>query len=318
MTKIFTLDQIKKVVNEQEIIRSIEEGFKLLAEGKVVLAPVSQLDLTNPSGMIHIKYGYIKNDEVYVIKIGSYIPENAKNNMPTINASLLIFNKQTGSLEAILLDEGYLTNVRTAAAGAVVAKYLAPTKVKRIGILGTGLQARLQLEYLKSVIDSREVTVWGRNQQSLAKYAEDLTQKGYKVKTTQASSELTKNCNLIVTTTSAREPLITLEQVIPGTHITAMGADAKGKQELDPLILQKADIVVADNKSQCIDHGEISHAVEKGILKDDNIIELGEFILNNRKRDNDSQITIADLTGVAIQDIQIAKQVYAALLEQER
>jgi len=212
------------------------------------------------------------------------------------------------------LDKAYLTHIRTAAAGTVTAKYLAPKKVRKIGIFGAGVQGRLQLEYLRSVTPCQEVYVWGINSQEIDVYKKDMESKGYSVKGTLEAEEIAANCNLIVTATPAKKPLLRVDQIRPGTHITAMGSDTPEKNELDPKILGKADLVIADSLSQCQLRGEISKALEEGIIKMEQVHELGNIILTPElRRSTDDQITIADLTGVAIQDIQISVAVYEKL-----
>ena len=287
----------------------------MYSQKKVMVPPVGHLGFKHPPGDVHIKYGYIEGDDYYVIKIASGFYNNSLLGLPTGNGMMLLFSQKTGETLSILLDEGYLTDIRTAAAGAVAAKYLAPSKVSTIGIVGTGMQARLQLEYLKAITTCRKVIVWGRDESKLVAIKGDPALSEFSISTTTDISFLTSQCNLIVTTTPSRKALLMAAHILPGTHITAMGADADGKQEIDPMLLEKADIVVADSKDQCIDHGDIGFAVREGIIDPEKIVELGDVIRNKEwRRKNDKQITIADLTGVAIQDIQVTKYVYLKLL----
>ena len=317
---IISLDKIKQILagsNSAELLKAIEDGFVMYAEGKVVVPPVGHLGFTDPPGDVHIKYGRIEGDDHYVIKIASGFYDNPKHGLPPGNGMMMVFSAKTGEPLAILHDEGVLTDIRTAIAGAVCAKYLAPAKITRIGIVGTGVQARLQLQYLKAVTDCREVMVWGRSLEKAEAVEKDPGLSDFHIQSTTDVNALASTCNLIVTTTASREALLMANQVRPGTHITAMGADAAGKQELDAALFAKADIVVADSIDQCVDHGDIHHAVRAGHLRDDRIISLGDVIKanqqpatsNQKHRTSDQQITIADLTGVAIQDIQIAKYV---------
>lgn len=318
MAQIFNLRQIKEVLKDIDPLPLIEDGFIAYSQGKAVVPPVGELIFKNPPGDVHIKYGYIIDDDDYVIKIVSGFYENPRWNLPQNNGMMLIFKQKTGELACILLDEGYLTDVRTAAAGAVVAKYLAPMNVRKIGILGPGIQGRIQLEYLKPIIDCKEVIVWGRNQKRLDEYKKDMEQFGFSVQTTLDKEEVALNCNLIVTATPSTTPLFDSDQILKGTHITAMGSDTPEKIELDPAILNQAHIVVADSISQCLERGEIHHALKAKAIEKEKVVELGEVIVNkDLQRSSDDQITVADLTGVAVQDIQISKAVYRALLSQE-
>ncbi len=204
--------------------------------------------------------------------------------------------------------------MRTAAAGAVVAEYLAPTPVKRIGIVGTGVQARMQLEMLKYVTDCREVCVWGRDKRKITQYKADMDQLGFSVQTVAVMDELTESCNLIVTTTASKEALLHAAQIKSGTHITAVGADAPGKQELDPQIFKEAGVRAVDSITQCIDHGDAAHAIKQGSITRDQLAEIGAIIANpDLGRTSEDQITVADLTGVAVQDIEVAKLAFQSL-----
>jgi len=321
--EIISLPRIKEILaksNPEQLLAAIEEGFVLYANGKVVVPPVGHLGFSDPPGDVHIKYGRIEGDDYYVIKIASGFYDNPKHGLPPGNGMMMVFSAKTGAPLAILHDEGVLTDIRTAIAGAVVAKYLAPSNVSCIGIVGTGVQARLQLQYLRSVTACREVMVWGRNQEKAEAVAKDPELADFHITATTDMNALAGRCNLIVTTTASKEALLVAGQVRPGTHITAMGADAAGKQELDAALFAKADIVVADSIPQCVDHGDIHYAVKGGFLTVDKIIPLGEIIQSSQPpvassqsyRTSDDQITIADLTGVAIQDIQIAKGVFLA------
>ncbi len=314
MIKIFYLDQIKNALKDIDPIQFIEEGFIAYSQGKVVVPPVGEILFDKPPGEVHIKYGFIKGNNYYVIKIASGFYENSELGLSVNNGLMLLFKQKSGELVSVLLDEGYLTNIRTAAAGAVAAKYLAPKDVNCIGIMGSGVQARYQLQYLKQVVSCRNVIVLGLNQKDLDLYKNDMELYGFNVKTTLDSDEVMSNCNLIVTTTTAKSPLIKVDQVKKGTHITAVGSDTPEKNELDPKILGKADIFVADSISQCILRGEIHHAIKKGVINKEMLVELGDIIVKKElQRTSDEQITVADLTGVAVQDIQITRAVYEAL-----
>jgi ornithine cyclodeaminase len=314
MTKVLELDEIKRQISVPDLIQATEDGFVLYSDGKVVVPPVGFLNFEDPPGDVHIKYGYVKGDDVYVLKIASGFYDNARIGVPFADGVLLVFSQKTGHIQVVLHDQCWLTDMRTAAAGAVAARHLAPQAVSAIGIVGTGTQARMQLELLKDVVDCQQCYVWGRDADKVAAMIEDLNDNdtirewGLSIEAAGDLDELCTKCNLIVTTTSARDPLIHADQVQPGTHITAMGSDDHGKQELDAEVLAKADIVVADSVSQCVDHGECLYAVKAGLIDEAGIVELGTLISDPaRGRANDEQITVADLTGVAIQDIQAAK-----------
>jgi ornithine cyclodeaminase len=314
MADIFDLNQIKSVLKGLHPVPDIERGFVAYSQGRAVVPPVGELTFKDPPGEVHIKYGYLLNDDYYVIKIASGFHPNKESKRYKSDGLMLLFKQKTGELACALLDECHLTHVRTAAAGAVAAKYLAPSRVDCIGIFGAGIQGRMQLEYLRSITDCRKVIVWGLNQRELDDYKKDMEPLGFNVRTTLGASDIASNCNLIVTATPSTSPLLSAGQIQKGVHITAMGSDTPEKNELDPGILQKADIVVADSINQCLIRGEIHHALEAGLVERARLVELGNVITNKElQRSSDEQITVADLTGVAVQDIQIAKAVYRAL-----
>ncbi len=310
--KIATKAQIREILPGLDLIPAIEAGFAAYSGGRAVVPPVGEMILDK--GEVHIKSGFIKGDESYVIKIASGFYGNAALGLPSGNGCMLLFKQETGESEAILLDEGLLTDVRTAVAGAVAARYFAPRNVGRIGLVGAGVQARLQLEWLGRIIDCREVLAWGPLPDELAAYKRDMESRGFIVETTADVSAILKTCNLVVTATPSKKPLLSAGDLRPGTHITAVGSDTPEKQELDSDILARADVVAADSIPQCRLRGEIHKALAAGKIAESRVVELGAVIAGRAKgRTSDSQITVVDLTGVAVQDMKIAEAVYRAL-----
>ena len=315
-SKFYTKEQILKTLKNINLLESIEKGFVEYSRGNSVVPPVGELLFEEPPGDVHIKYGYIKNQDNYVVKIASGFSENYKAGLSSSHGVMVMFDKNTGYLKCVLHDEGYLTNVRTAVAGSICAKYLAPSNINTIGIIGTGIQARMQLEYLKIVTDCREVLVLGRNKEKISKYIEDMKSHGFKINVASNSRELCKNSNLIITTTNANESLIQKDDIKEGTHITAMGSDTPEKRELDPEILNIADAVVVDSIPQCLERGETKNALDRNLIKKEELIEIGSIIDSGKKlRKNNNEITVADLTGVAVQDIMITNAVYEQLIK---
>ena len=305
--EVVSLDRIKSVLPKLDLIEEIEAGFVAYSEGMIVVPPVGELSFESPPGDVHIKYGYIKEDDVYVVKIASGFYANKNIGLPTGNGMMLVFKQSTGQPVAILHDECYLTDVRTAVAGAVAAKYLSPSNVKTIGIVGTGVQARLQLRYLKDIVNCRNVIVWGRNQKALLRYEKEMSVYEYQITTTTNMSDIVEHCQLIVTCTPSERSLI--NAVRPGTHITAIGSDTVSKRELSSDVMLQADMIVTDSKDQSRIRGEIYQVLKDGNSLD-GITELGQIISGKIEgRVSQEHITIADLTGVAVQDIQISKAV---------
>jgi ornithine cyclodeaminase len=314
MPVVVPLAEIKKALAAIDPIPLIEEGFAAYSRGEVVVPPVGELVFADPPGDVHIKYGYIKGDDFYVIKIASGFTNNPKRGLPSGDGLMLVFSQKTGILEAILLDEGYLTNLRTAVAGAVVAKYLAPSRVTAVGIVGAGVQGRMQLDWLRRVRKFDEAVVWGIDEEELGVYRRDMESPGLKIRTTLRAEEVAAAANLIVTCTPATSPVLKAEWIRPGTHITAVGSDTAAKQELEAAILARADRVVVDSLSQSELRGEVFKAVSAGAIERDRLVELGRVIADEKlRRASDDETTVTDLTGVAVQDIQISKAVWLAI-----
>ncbi|HCD7566966.1 hypothetical protein [Pseudomonas aeruginosa] len=306
---------ISDLLPKIDLISCIEGGFVAFSGNRVLSAPVSGMEFTSPPADVHIKSGAICGESHYVVKIASGFYDNPKVGLPSSNGVMLIFSRTTGELEAILLDEGYLTDVRTAAAGALAARQFAPSEVSCIGVLGTGTQARLQVSHLKSVTRCRELMVLGRTKRSMKDYQSAMEGEGFNVHICSSASELAGKCNLIITATPSRSPLLTADIVQPGTHITAVGADTPGKCELDPRLFERADLVVADSVPQCVERGECAAAIQNGCLNVCDISEFGALLSQGMGRVDERDITIVDLTGLAVQDIRISSAVYSKYLE---
>jgi ornithine cyclodeaminase len=310
MSKLIPLEAIQKIVPLLDVVGLMEEGFVAYSEGRAVIPPVGELIFTDPPGETHIKYGYIEGGDHYVIKIASGFYGNTKLGLPSGHGLMLLFSQKTGFLEAVLLDEGHLTDIRTAAAGAVAGKHLAPKNVERIGILGGGIQAKLQLKMLQPLISCRQVLVWMRDPVEVDPYLEYFADSDLEIEIAGSTDEVADRCNLIVTATPSKTPLLSADRVRAGTHITAIGSDTVDKIELDPKILGGADRVVVDSLPQSETRGEVYRAVDAGELQRESVVEIGAVIAGRVPgRTDDQQITVCDLTGVAVQDLMIAKGV---------
>lgn len=314
MTRIYSLSQIEAALPQVDVVKEIGDGFVSFSKGEVEVPPVGELMFPDVSGEMHIKYGAVHGDDVFVVKLATGFFKNPELGLPPFGGCMLILSQKTGMVEAVLLEEGELTNHRTAAAGAVAANALAPKNVQRIGIVGSGVQARLQAKYLQRVTDCREVSIWARNDPSAQVAAKDLRAQGYSVSVLSSLKQLCAEAQLIVTTTPAETPLLTKDMIQAGTHITAMGSDTPDKNEIAPDVLAMADVVVGDSLAQCQLRGEIFQACKAGAITSGKVVELGALISDPLLgRSSDEQITITDLTGVAIQDIAIAKAVMNVL-----
>ncbi|HEX3846375.1 MAG TPA: hypothetical protein VHV81_03265 [Steroidobacteraceae bacterium] len=310
MAKVYTRSEIVAVIEPREVIAAVERAFAAYSSGAAVVPPVGQLDFEDPPGDCHIKYGYLKAGKTFTVKIATGFWKNAERGLPSSNGVVLVFSSQTGELQTIFQDEGFLTDARTAAAGAVAAKYLAPQRIACIGMIGSGQQARLQLEYLREVTACRRVKLWARSSER----ARAVEVPGFDIELAASPAEVAAASQLIVTTTAAQGWLVGAADVRPGTHVTAMGADGGGKQELDPRLFPLAALRAVDSFSQCSQFGDSSFALKQGLIRDSDLVELGRVIQDPAlRRRADGDITLADLTGVAVQDMAIAELALAKL-----
>ena len=304
MTTVYSRQQIQRVIRPLEVIAAMERAFVAYSNGEAVIPPVGQLDFEDPPGDCHIKYGYLKHGSTFTVKIATGFWKNPERGLTSSNGVVLVFSSETGELLTIFQDEGYLTDMRTAAAGAVAAKYLAPRELDCIGILGAGMQAKLQLEYLREVTACRRVKLWARS----VDRARALTVPGFDIQVVESPTQLAATARLIVCVTASRRWLLGAADVKPGTHITALGADGGGKQELEPTLVALAKIRAVDSLSQCSKYGDSSFALEKGLIRMQDLVELGQVIQDpSLRRESEQDISIADLTGVAVQDMAIAE-----------
>ncbi|MGI9371869.1 MAG: ornithine cyclodeaminase family protein [Hyphomicrobiales bacterium] len=292
----------------QKALGAVEDAYIASAEARVTSPPVGHIAFDDANGDCHIKYGHIHGDGIFVIKIATGFYDNTKKGLPSSNGMMLAFSAETGAPIAILRDEGWLTDMRTGLGGALASIALARNDFTNVLIVGAGLQCAFQAECLQKLVPDRRLafSIWNRNVQGASEAAAKLHDSAINA---DAVNDLKSACgatDVIITTTPSREALIKHEWIKPGTHITAIGADSPGKQELDAALVASADLLVCDLKSQALDHGEFQHAFLAGDISTYQVIELGDVLSNAHPgRINDKQITLADLTGIAAQDIAI-------------
>ena len=312
MAMVLNKEEILDLVQGIDVVAEIEKAFIAYSQGKCVVPPVGELLFPEENGETHIKYGYVKGGTHYVIKVASGFYDNPKQGIPSSQGMILVFNQKTGQSEAVLMDEGHLTNIRTAAAGALSVKYFAPQKVKAIGIIGCGIQGELQLKYLQEFRSCKQVYVWDINKENALAFQKRL-QPEFNIEIVDRPQDLAKQVNLIISCTPSQEVLLKTEHIQPGTHITAVGSDTPEKQELEAGILAKADLVISDSIDQSKSRGEVYRARLENCIAEEKLFELGNAIQNKElQRSNEDQITVVDLTGVAVQDIMIAQAVLRA------
>ncbi len=314
--RIVTEGELRKVVTfDMTAVDVIEKAFAALASGTVVMPPILSMALHDANGEVDVKTAYIPRFDDFAIKISPGFFDNPKLGLPSLNGLMVLFSATTGMVNAVFLDNGYLTDIRTAAAGAVAARHLAPENVTTAGVIGSGLQARLQIQAAHLVRPFRTVLVWGRDLERARACAQDISGLlGIRASVEANPQALVAQSQLVVTTTPARDPVIRTEWLHSGLHITCMGSDQPGKNEIDPAALMAADAYICDRASQCETLGELEAALASEVWNKGTPDELGEVITGKATgRQSQDDITICDLTGTGAQDTAIASHVLATL-----
>ena len=294
---------------DAEAVDIVERAFAALAEGGVVMPPILSMAIEARHAEVDVKTAYVPGLDGFAIKVSPGFFDNPARGLPSLNGMMIVLSAETGIVQAALLDNGYLTDVRTAAAGAVAARHLAPTTIRRAGVLGAGVQAELQIRALMLVRDVPEVLVWARDAGKAAAFAKRMTGAlGVTVHAVPTAEEAVRSADVVVTTTPSRTPLIEAAWLHPGLHVTAMGSDAPEKNELDPAILARADRFVCDRRSQSALVGELRSAIAAGAVPVDwPVDEIGEIAAGRKPgRRSADEVTVCDLTGTGVQDTAIA------------
>jgi ornithine cyclodeaminase len=290
---------VRAAIDMARCIEAVEAAFIAYSSGEAELPDVIHLDVPEARGEVHVKAGHLHGAASYALKASSgfYLEDP-----PAIDGLVVVFDATNGAPKAILLDGGYLTDLRTGAAGGVAARWLVPERVDAVAVIGTGIQARQQVAALRVLRpEISDVRVWGRNAEHAARAAADLDGAA-----ATSARDAVEGADVVVTCTASREPLVFADWLRPGVHVTAVGSDGVGKQELEPEILRRADLVVADSLDQCARLGELQHALD--VLS--SAVELGHVCSRETPgRTSADQLTVADLTGIGVQDVAAANAV---------
>merc|ERR1712216_921203 len=279
--------------------------------GQTPLSPftAAMKDSTNNGSQMCIKSGYITGEDQIVVKMApGGVITNAAIGLLTNSGVNLVFSQLTARLEAVVFDEGLLTEIRTAACGALAAKLFAPSKGGCIGILGSGTQARWQLRLLSSAVSCREVKVFALER--LEDFKSEMEAEGWRVTICSDAESVVRSADMLVTVTTTRSPIVKASWIKgrKNMHISCIGADAPGKGEMEPEVIQCADFLCCDAKAQTFERGEFQHAYGKGLVKEADVMEIGEVLSKtnlHRQGAGDDRLTIFDTSGVAVQDLMI-------------
>ena len=314
MTLVLNSSEIKKCVQlNGQLIPIIEDAFKSLALGKTTMPPILRLDIEKYHGESDVKAAYINGLDSYAIKVASGFFNNPNLGLPSSNGLMILLDSKTGMLKSVLLDKGYLTDVRTAIAGAIAAKHLSNPESANVGIIGAGIQAKMQLEALLLVRNIKTAYIWSRDSKKTNKFVQNIKDKiNIKIIACESPEQTVNLSEILITCTPSKFPIIKSEWLKKGLHITAMGSDAEMKNELDPKIIKDCDYYIPDSQSQTSILGELNHAIKAGLVSaEKKYNELGSVIINsNLGRSNINDVTVADLTGTGVQDTAIARHTY--------
>ena len=314
MTLVLNSSEIKKCVQlNGQLIPIIEDAFKSLALGKTTMPPILRLDIEKYHGESDVKAAYIEGLDSYAIKVASGFFNNPNLGLPSSNGLMILLDSKTGVLKSVLLDKGYLTDVRTAIAGAIAAKHLSNPESSNVGIIGAGIQAKMQLEALLLVRNIKTAYIWSRDSKKTNTFVKNIKDKiNIKIIACESPEQTINLSEILITCTPSKSPIIKSEWLKKGLHITAMGSDAEMKNELDPKIIKDCDYYIPDSQSQTSILGELNHAIKAGLVSaEKKYNELGSVIINpNLGRRNIDDVTVADLTGTGVQDTAIARHTY--------
>lgn len=311
--RILTIDgkTVKKLINMKDVMRAVEGAFKALGEGRTEMPAKIYLNIDKYNGDFRAMPAYIDGMKTCGIKWVNVHSDNRKKGIPTVMA-VMILSDPSNALPLCFMNATEVTALRTGASGGVAAKYLARKNSQRIGMVGCGVQAVTQLEALNTAFKIKEIYAWSLFPAEIAKFKRIVSGKmGLKVKAAGTIQSCVEGMDIVVTTTPSRKPLVKAGWVGKGTHINAIGADAKGKEELEAGVLKKAKVVV-DAWEQASHSGEINVPLSKGKISKKNIYAgIDEIVTGKKKgRTSPGDITVFDSTGLAIQDLAVANLIY--------
>ncbi|WP_163558717.1 cyclodeaminase [Halomonas sp. NO4] len=304
--QLYQRDAIAEVVTlDADALAAVEAGFAALGRDEAVQPPILSMAMAEFGSEVDVKTAHIQGAKRFAIKVSTGAFDNPQRGLPSLNGLMMVFSAETGLVEAVLFDEGYLTMVRTALAGALAAKHLSRANSHRVAVLGAGEQAEQQVRALRLVRDIDTLDVWARRREAAEAYAERMRATGLAVNVHDSVNRACQEADIIITTTPAREPLLRAQDLPEGVHVTAMGADSPDKRELDDEVMIRADAFVADTRAQSETNGELK--VFAGREPPFKVHELGRVIAEGQRlRLTDATITVCDLTGTGVQDTAIA------------
>lgn len=303
-------DEIAAALVFDRLIPAVADGFRAYDAGDAVVAPVTNIDLRAVNGEVHIKPGYMRTGDWVCVKIATCYYDNPSRGLPTRDGALVLSDRRTGRIEAVLCDGGLVTDMRTAAASAVAVDTLARPGAITLGLVGAGAQAFWHAAAIPTVRAVDAVRVWGRDRARAAAAAGRIARE-LGLAATAASLDEAAGCDVVVTATPARAPVLDHQRLRPGALVVAMGADAAGKREIADEIWKHVALVVTDSLGQCETLGELQWLPAPRLQR---VRELGAILRGRATgRERADEIVLFDSTGVAFQDVVGAAEVLRAV-----
>lgn len=293
MTRLLRAEDVRALLTPADALDAVRSAFVRLEQGSATVPEI--MDFVFPDGEAHVKGAWLHGDRFWSVKAASGFAGVGSSGVS------LVLSAEDGRLAAVVTDGGLLTELRTAAAGALAASLLALPSLEQVCVIGAGGQARFQIEALLGVRPVSRVVVWARRPEQAAACAAELSSRVPAVAVSDLEAAV-RGSSLIVTVTSSREPLVRSGWLSPGAHLTAVGSDMPGKQEVEVGVLGAADLVVADYPPVAAVNGELQHALAAGVLRLSDVVALGS--LPTRRSETD--VTVCDLVGIGVQDAAIA------------
>jgi ornithine cyclodeaminase len=310
--RILHEQEVRNLISPEEALAAVRDAFARMGRGETMVPPVMIIYVPESDGEVHIKAAHLHHADNYAVKFASIFERNPAQGLPAVSGMILVFSAATGFLSGMLLDNGFLTDIRTGAAGGLAADLLAKKEVEQVAVIGAGIQGRYQLRALLGVRTPVRAVICDLDAAAAAAYANEMSAL-HRLPVTVAASvqEAVEGSDIVVCTTPSHNAFVMADWVRPGTHITAMGSDNPMKNELDPALLARAEKLVVDSRDMCAINGELHHALEAGLMTaGDAYAELGEVAAGLKPgRTSDAEITIADLTGLGVQDTAVANVV---------
>ncbi|MFF5211849.1 ornithine cyclodeaminase family protein [Streptosporangium sp. NPDC000396] len=305
--RLFSLEEITQAARPALVLTAVRDALIAHAEGRTAVPPPMHLEFPGADGDCHVKAGWISGASAFAVKIATGFYRNGARGLPANNGLICVVSAETGQITALLDDRGWLTAWRTAAAGALITHAMAPPEARTLGVFGTGLQARLQAQWLRLLRPIDEVLVSGRRTQETARLCGELGPSAR-----PAPPDHTARVPIVITATAATAPLFPAAVVAPGAHVTGIGADMPHKNELPAGLFARAAAIAVDDHSQCLDHGDLGHAVRAGVVPETAGVAVGAILRDGFAR-RPGDITVADLTGVGAADAALAAEIQRIL-----